>query len=188
MNPEVAYSSLLETSAIVGQVVLIAMLLERALAFLFEYHWFEVLNKRVQGLKAPIAYLLSLFISRMYGLDVMAEIFRQEGEPVVVTWIGSFITAGVIAGGSAGAIVLFQNWFNWGRESRNASIAAKTQTAEALKKEAEARHAHAEAERIASLTRKIANTAEFEQYKAQMIKQLGDEKFHALMGPAMGVS
>lgn len=180
MNPEVAYSSLLETSAAVGQIVLIAMLLERGLAFLFEYHWFEVLNKKVHGLKAPIAYLLSLLICRTYNLDIMAEIFRQEGEPPAATWFGFLITAGIIAGGSAGAIVIFQNWFNWNRDSRKAGIEAKTQVAEAMKKEAEARNAAAEADRVAATTRKLVQTAEFEKIKAEMIKQLGERGFKTI--------
>ena len=147
MNPEVAYASLLESSAAVGQVVLISMLLERALSFVFEYHWIAKLIKAVEGLKSPITFAFALIICRQYGLDIMAELFRAEGSAPLPTTTGYVITAAIIGGGSAGAMSLFQSVFKWNRDSRNAGIEANKINAEALVAEAKARKANAEKER-----------------------------------------
>src|SRR5688572_21619726 len=158
MNPEVAYAGLLETSAAVGQLVLIAILLERALAFVFEYHWFAALSKKVEGLKAPIAFLLALLIARQTRFDILGEMFRAEGEPVVVTWIGSMLTAAIIAGGSAGAMALFQTWFNWNRDARKNKQAARTTEESAKLKEAQAREKFAEADLALAATKLAAHS------------------------------
>lgn len=175
MNPEVAYASLLETSAAVGQIVLIALLLERALAFVFEYHWFQQLTARVEGIKAPVAFGLALLIARTYGVDILAELFREEGAPATPTWIGSLLTAAIIAGGSSAAIAIFQNRFNWGRDARKAGIEAKKRAASASLKEAEAREAAAASELEAAKTREITQRAERLAVSRRIKDQLGDD-------------
>ena len=74
MGPEQqAYARLLDVSGAVSLLVILAMLLERALALLFDYHWFQKLSEKVSGLKSPIALFVSWFTCNFVGFDVLAR-------------------------------------------------------------------------------------------------------------------
>ena len=138
MNPDVAYSSLLGTAAGLAQLVVIAFLLERVLAFVFEYHWMKALTDRYNGIKGPLALGLAWLVCYLYNFDVLAMLFAPRDAEPVPTQLGVVITAGIVAGGSAGAISLFQGVLNFGKESRDKLISAKKLKASAQEDVAEA--------------------------------------------------
>lgn len=146
MNPEQAYARLLDVSGAVSILVILAMLLERALALLFDYHWFQKFSERVDGLKAPIAFFVSWFTCNFVGFDILVRLFPSASGTAEPSAIGVLITAAVVAGGSAGAITLFQGVLNFNRDSRTSLIEANKARAEADLAEARARKEKAEVE------------------------------------------
>lgn len=93
---------------VLGVIVLLSIIVERALSWIFE--WKPVLEKiKGKSVKEPIAFIVSLLVVYYYGFDGLAIIFSQEHSTI----IGYFITAGVVAGGSKGSIKLFRDFLNW---------------------------------------------------------------------------
>lgn len=145
--------------ASLAKLVVLAMLLERALVLLFDYRWYkEKLDG--YGFKVPISFLTSWAICGYYGFDVLSALF----EPDKPTAMGMFLTAAIVAGGSAGAITLFQGVFKFSKEAQDnlkaaqkAEAEARKQEAEAKKSEAEARKKEAEAQK-AEAEKRIQNT------------------------------
>ncbi|MEM8639591.1 MAG: hypothetical protein AAGG51_12360 [Cyanobacteria bacterium P01_G01_bin.54] len=84
-------------------LVILAFILERALVLVFEYRWYEQYLSG-KGLKTPIAFGVAWFICTHYRFDVVNVLFAQGQD----TAIGIFLTAAVAAGGSKGAISLFE--------------------------------------------------------------------------------
>jgi F0F1-type ATP synthase epsilon subunit len=66
-------------------------------------------------------------------------------EPNKPTDMGVFVTAAIVAGGSAGAITLFQGVLKFSKEAQDIMTEANKAEAEAQKKKAEAEKAEAEA-------------------------------------------
>lgn len=95
-------------SEVLGLIVLLSIIIERALSPIFE--WRIVINKiRGRSLKEPIAFVVSILVAYAYQFDAMAILFSQEKNTI---W-GYLITAGVISGGSKGSIKLFRDVLNW---------------------------------------------------------------------------
>jgi hypothetical protein len=163
VNPDIGYASLLSTLGSLTQLVAIAMLLERGLSFVFEYHWFKRVSDKVEGIKGPIALGVALLICFTYRFDILAELFEPAGGSGVATAIGIIITATIIAGGSAGAISLFQGVLNWSKESRDARVRAKQLTAAAESREAEARDVAAQAALAEAQAKRLAATAALQE-------------------------
>ncbi len=88
------------------KVVLLAMVVERAMVLLFEWRWYER-TVGGWGLKVPITYIVAAIICFRNKFDVFQAILGPEksGE---ASDMGMVLTAAVVAGGSAGAITLFQ--------------------------------------------------------------------------------
>ncbi len=126
--------------ASLAKLVVLAMLLERALVLIFDYRWYKA-KLGGFGLKVPISLLTSWFICYFYKFDVLSALF----EPNKATGMGVFLTAAIVAGGSAGAITLFQGLFKFSKEAQDSLKEAQKAEAEARKKEAEAQKAEAEA-------------------------------------------
>ena len=106
-------------------VVILAMLLERALAVVFE--WSVIRNwLKEKHLRVPIALAASYVICVWGQFDVFSVIFAKEGGYSGALSFGTFATAAVIAGGSKGAILLFQGVLGFGRDAVNARIEAKS--------------------------------------------------------------
>ena len=140
-----------------GKVVVLAGVVERVMAFVFEYEWFGRLFtrpdesgsgriSRFPGLKAALTLAFSLGIAYAYEFDLLSTLFDAEIEPV-----GMGVTGFVVAGGSAGAITLFQSYWKFGKKTRDAAVAAantsiSVKEAEAKQKETEALAATAEAD------------------------------------------
>ena len=173
------YTVFVSVVGALGILVVAATFVERMLAFVFEHEWFvrllthekpdpadETKTLRVSklpGLKGLIALGVSLAISFKYEFDVLHILFATDGKDP----IGQILTGFVIAGGSAGAIAIFQGYLNIDKQSRDAIIAARKAEAESAKqvaelaiKEAEAKQKKAEAEKKeAELRMKIAEVA-----------------------------
>jgi len=85
-------------------IVILAFFIERALALLFEWRHFASRFGRA-GLKEPIAFAVALVVTWQWSFDALSMIV-VDGEP---TFLGEFITAGVIAGGSKASLKLFRD-------------------------------------------------------------------------------
>lgn len=93
---------------VLGTIVVLSMLIERALSPFFE--WRPILKKiKSKGIKEPVAFLVSLVVVYFYKFDALAIMFKEE-EP---SWLGYAVTAGIIAGGSKGSIKLFRDYLGW---------------------------------------------------------------------------
>ena len=106
-------------------LVILAMLLERALAVIFEWSVLRDWLKE-KRLRVPIALVASYTICVWGQFDVFSVVFAKAGGYSGAFSFGTFATAAVIAGGSKGAILLFQGVLGFGREAVNARIAAKS--------------------------------------------------------------
>lgn len=134
-----------------GKVVVLAGIVERVMAFIFEYEWFGRLFtrpadtgagrvSRFPGLKAALTLSFSLGITYTYGFDLLSTLFGTESATV-----GLGVTGFVIAGGSAGAIALFQAHLKFGKETRDATVAAANAATSLREEEAKQKKAEAEA-------------------------------------------
>jgi hypothetical protein len=141
----------LDVTAAVGTAVLLAGIVERVMAFIFEYKWVDrLLNRavdtdtnhrvsRLPGFKALLALAFSLAITHRYQFDLFTSLFPEtSGTP---SRFGIAVTALVVAGGSAGAIALFQGYFKFGKETRDAAVAAANATTALKEQEAKQKRA-----------------------------------------------
>lgn len=136
------YQSFIIVSGALAKLVIIATLLERGLAFIFEYEWFVRLTtkdlmdpndntkkigekSRVPGLKGLIALLGSYLICNKYGFDVLSVIFNPGAASPHADKLGILLTSLIVSGGSAGAILVFQGYLNMSKQGRDAVIDAK---------------------------------------------------------------
>lgn len=118
-----------------GQLVILAMIMERGLYFIFDYKlWRDALSKF--ALKGPISFAVALFICWYYDYDILARVL----DPTAITDVGIVITAAILAGGSVGAITLFQDILKFSREGRE-----QIQAVQAAKQEAAIQQAKVQA-------------------------------------------
>jgi len=87
------------------KLVVLSMLMERALAMIFDYRYYKA-HLNGYGLSAPIAFAASWAVCHYYQFDVPTFLFSTKGTRP--SGIGIFITAAMVAGGSASCIKLFQ--------------------------------------------------------------------------------
>ena len=106
---------------ILTYIVVISIFLERALVVLFEWKGTRDWIKR-KMLRAPIAYVVSFLICIKYQFDALSVIFPESQNQL----FGYVLTAGVIAGGSKGAILLFQGILGFGHKSVSQKVQAKS--------------------------------------------------------------
>lgn len=151
----VDYQMFLSVLGELGRLVVLSMFLERALAFVFENPWYVFLAERAKAkgyndawIKALLAFVGSFVVCNTYGFDVVATLFNKSPTAATATPFGVFLTALIAAGGSAGAISLFQGFLNISKDSRDAVIAANKADAEKLKATAEAAKYKAEIDAI----------------------------------------
>ncbi len=157
-----------------GKLVILSMVIERGLAFIFEHKWFvdvftkedispddppkSIQKSKVPGLKGIIALSVSIFLCVTYKFDILSVLFSRGSAEL----LGKVITGVVVAGGSSGAIAIFQGFLNINKESRDALLDAKKSQAEALKQiaESEAKEAKARAEEAVEKAKKAKAEAE----------------------------
>jgi len=124
------------------KLVILAMFLERALYFLFDYKfWREFTEKH--PIRSPISFALAWVIVNWYDLDILAPTLDPGSGP---TDLGIFVTALIVAGGSAGAIKLFQDFLKLGRTTQEESRAFQKAQHEAELENIKARQRILEAE------------------------------------------
>jgi hypothetical protein len=97
-----------------GLIVVLSMVLERALAVLFEWGVWDVWLAKSK-LRAPLAFLASYLVCVSLKFDILIVIGKKDPATFAVYSIGTLLTASTIAGGSKGAITLFQNVLGFAR-------------------------------------------------------------------------
>lgn len=170
------------------KVVVLSMVIERAFAFIFEHAWFDRLfNKsipdpedktktirvsKIPGIKGLLALGSAIAICHKNSFDVLSAIFNRPASDQ----FGVIITSFVVAGGSAGAIAIFQGFLNLGKESRDALIEARKKEAEAARELAELQVAQAKANQ---------EKAELEKAEAELRKTLVQTEVHRMQAEAL---
>lgn len=107
-------------------VVVLSMVLERALQMPFEWTPIQGFIER-RKLKAPIAVIVATLMCYSAGFDLISVIAIRN----TTTWHGMLMTAALIAGGSKGAILLFQGVLGFAKENVDAKIKGVPQPDEA---------------------------------------------------------
>jgi len=93
-----------QVAEVLATIVVLAFIIERALALLFEYRPF-VQRLGSKGAKEPIAFAFSLFVCWHWKLDALGVILHGGK----VQFLGELVTAAVIAGGSKASLKLFRD-------------------------------------------------------------------------------
>jgi len=139
------------------KVVILSFLIERALAVIFDMERFEpVLN--VKDAKAPIAIAVSIAACVTLGIDAIGPL-RGRDALTDFRFLGEVLTGLVVAGGSAGAVKLFQDVLGFRRTSREQLRQVEKLEHEAEKAEANARLQKAEAEAVTARARVVDTAA-----------------------------
>jgi hypothetical protein len=139
------------------KVVVLAFLVERALAIIFDMKWIAPRLER-GDLKPFIAIVVSITACFLLRIDALSPLAPDLAEPERLGRIGYFLTGLVVAGGSAGAVKLFQDVLGFRRTSREQLKAVDALERQAAMEEAEARVEKAKAEKaVAQATEKVAS-------------------------------
>jgi len=104
MDPNLFHLDWERTFEAITAIIVLAFILERALAPLFEHRWF-VRRFDESGLKEPIAFALSAGVCWWRDFDALSIIILAEKTSL----IGVLITGAVIAGGSKASVKLFHD-------------------------------------------------------------------------------
>jgi len=86
-------------------IVVLAFLIERALAPLFESKLFIRAVRRRSVVKEPVAVAVAVLVCWVWQFDAVSIILRDE----VMNWYGFALTGLVIAGGSKASVKLFKD-------------------------------------------------------------------------------
>jgi hypothetical protein len=119
--------------AAVGQVVLLAMLIERALSVVFEA---DPIEKALKGsldgraIKEIVVVAVSWIAVWQAKIDLLA-VFQPKSPGESFFGLGYFLTAAVVAGGSKGAMVLFNDILGFAKEYRKRRFELRSITPEA---------------------------------------------------------
>jgi uncharacterized membrane protein len=108
MDPNLFHLDWDRTFEALATIVVLAFIVERALALLFEHRWF-VSRFRKKGVKEPIALILTFVVVQYLDFDALSIIVLRPETGIP----GKVLTAAVIAGGSKGAIRLFHDLLEW---------------------------------------------------------------------------
>ncbi len=103
MDPNLFHLDWERVSEVLVAIVILAFLLERALAVLFESRFF-IKRWKEKSLKELIAFVVAVLACWYWDFDAVSMIFLKEK----VTLLGMVITGGIVAGGSKGSIKLFR--------------------------------------------------------------------------------
>ncbi len=118
MDPNLFHLDWERASEALGTIVFLAFFLERALSIVFEHRWY-VGHMKDKGWKEPIAFALALAVCVTWKFDALSMVVLTEKTSL----FGEAVTAGIIAGGSKGAVKLFVDKWNIGstasKEARN---------------------------------------------------------------------
>lgn len=106
-------------------IVILAFLLERALALLFETRVF-INHVKGKSLKELIAFVVAALVCLFWDFDALSMIFLKSE----VTIYGAVITGAIVAGGSKASIKLFRDILGF----KSTAEAARQTAQEAEKK------------------------------------------------------
>lgn len=109
-------------------VVILAFLLERALAILFESRVF-INHMKGKSLKELIAFITGALVCWLWDFDALSMIFLKDK----VTIYGTVITGAIVAGGSKASIKLFRDILGFkstAEAARQAAVAAEQKEGE----------------------------------------------------------
>jgi len=104
MDPNLFHLDWGRVGEVLIAIVILAFLLERALAVLFESRFF-IKRWKEKSLKELIAFVVAALACWYWDFDAVSMIFLKEK----VTILGMVITGGIVAGGSKGSIKLFRD-------------------------------------------------------------------------------
>ena len=104
MDPNLFHLDWERLSEVLIAIIVLSILLERALAIIFEHRLF-VKRLDQKGLKEFIAFLVAFFVCWQWDFDAVSMILLTEK----VSFPGELISAGIIAGGSKGSVKLFRD-------------------------------------------------------------------------------
>lgn len=133
MPPEQLNVQFLQFVGPLAGVVVLSMILERALSFVFDYHWFKVWTQTTHGIKALLTLIASYLVCAEWNVDLMQRLFAPPEFRDKPTFTGVVITALVVAGGSSGTMSLFEKFMGFHKSTRDELIAAEKAAAEAKK-------------------------------------------------------
>ena len=118
-----------------AKLVVLSMLMERSLALIFDHKFYrEHLDGK--GWSAPIAFVASWAVCHQFKFDLPTFLFDPGNHGA--SGPGIFLTAAMVAGGSAGAIKLFQGVLGLDKSVTDRWREAKIMEAEAALAEARA--------------------------------------------------
>jgi len=104
MDPNLFHLDWDRLSEVLITIVVLAFMLERALALLFEQKVF--VNKFAgRGVKEPIAFIAAILVCWKWNFDAISMTLLTDKTNL----LGEAITAGVIAGGSKASLKLFRD-------------------------------------------------------------------------------
>ena len=104
MDPNLFHLDWERVWEVVAAVAVLAVLLERSLALVFEHRLFiERCSKK--GLKEVIAFAVALFVCWFWDFDALSMIILRDATSAP----GYLLTAGIVAGGSKASVRLFQD-------------------------------------------------------------------------------
>lgn len=102
---EVPKETLATASRVLVAALVIAILLESAFELLFNWRLFQAYFVG-KAWRTPIMFLISLTVTRQFGIDVLGPLFdAYNGSPAGTSkggWLTSVLTAMILAGGSVG--------------------------------------------------------------------------------------
>lgn len=104
MDPNLFHLDWDRLAEVLAAIIVLAFLLERVLSLVFE-HRLYLRHMRNSGAKEFIAFGLAACVCWYWDFDAISMILLSEQ----TTFPGAMITAGVIAGGSKGAVKLFRD-------------------------------------------------------------------------------
>lgn len=104
MDPNLFYLDWERTFEVLVSIVVLAFLLERALALLFEYRFF-VDYFEGKGVKTPIAFVVASAVCWLWDFDAISTIFLKESTIAM----GYILTGAIVAGGSKASLKLFRD-------------------------------------------------------------------------------
>ena len=117
MDPNLFHMDWERLSEVLIGIVVLAFLVERALALLFESRFFI---DRAQGksFKEVIAFFVAVGVCWIWDFDAFSIIFLKEH----VTLLGVVLTGAVVAGGSKASVKLFRDILGFKSQAENARL------------------------------------------------------------------